>query len=575
MRIYEGKSFRKWDPKRFRDDYYHTEGKREYCLDKERLPSGHWIEYGYSDGGRLKRLLLKNPTRSKTLAWLKIERVNKESPIAFNLQTSDNKNLDYKTLEFKDVDYLYNVHSSCRGEEIATYIPGRKGIGARMKTLSLGGKLQFEAEYYTPSDQKQANKWIESSKKKPFEADKVRSLRAPIGPNGEMIPLARFIYYPGRTEVTDENGRLIRYHHDGNHPLSTEYCSETGQLLSTVKFLWDGNRLKAKALLNSQGQALFSKTFAYDAAGNVIQETLWGALSGKGEGPFPLNSDGSLQGAEHYSKYYQYLPKFNIPTLEQEENGLSYTYVYIADTDLLFCKSTREHGKILIREFFFYDADSLLIAESIDNGSGADPYDHTGVTQKHIKRYERDPQSGLITLSTESYFDPDTQQEVLLKKVCYVYSPYNQVIQETVFDANNQQRYTLYTDYDAQGRVIRKTTPVGQENTYTFDNQGNLSHAKEVGTLHKHFAYDAAGRPSSITESDSLGIVKQTSTQFDASGRLILKPTLGETGHTNRTTSAADAPKPSSLSPSMNKGENTSPPPHLPMTWKGTSPPPR
>jgi len=173
-----------------------------------------------------------------------------------------------------------------------------------------------------------------------------------------------------------------------------------------------------------------------------------------------------------------------------------------------------------MRELFFYDEDHLLIAEITDDGSSSDSQDLHRVTERHVKRYERHPTSGWILSSTESYLDKGTGNELPLKKVDYSYSPEGRVIAEAVFDAQGTYRYTIHTDYDPQGHVIRKTTPLAQENSYSYNDAGDLLFAKEVSQASKTFTYDLAGRPASIEESDHLGTIQKTLTKYDIHGNL-------------------------------------------------------
>ncbi len=316
-------------------------------------------------------MALMNPSGTKTFAWMRLDHVQKTSPIAFNVCTSDEKSLQYKTLKFREVDYICDVKSRFRPEESNSFVKARKRMGARMQRMNLGGKLQFEASYYTPSDEEEAMRWFQ--KKTPCKGDKVRALHAPLGQNGEMLPFAQFVYHHATTDVRDVDGHLIRYTHDKQHLLSIEYFNGQGQVASILKFLWDKERLKAKVMLDGQSRAHFSKTFSYDDAGNVTQEILWGALTGAVTGPFSINGDGSLAGAEHYAKRYEYLPRFNIPLVEKE-NGLTYRYLYKNDTDLPIAKFTCQGTRILMREFL-YNEDNLVVAETTDDGALSDPGD--------------------------------------------------------------------------------------------------------------------------------------------------------------------------------------------------------
>ena len=58
-------------------------------------------------------------------------------------------------------------------------------------------------------------------------------------------------------------------------------------------------------------------------------------------GPFSLNGDGSLELLQNTTPgRYDYFPQFNIPIVEEEENGLTYRYEYKNDTDVPTAKFT-------------------------------------------------------------------------------------------------------------------------------------------------------------------------------------------------------------------------------------------
>ena len=131
-----------------------------------------------------------------------------------------------------------------------------------------------------------------------------------------------------------------------------------------------------------------------------------------------------------------YLPKFNVPTLEEEEEGPTYRYYYKPDTNLLTAQFICDKEKILVRQFFFYNEDNLLVQEITDDGRSENPFDLSEVTERHIKRYTLDSASGLITSCTQGYVAIRSGQENTLKRTDYTYSPQKRVITESIYDAN-------------------------------------------------------------------------------------------------------------------------------------------
>ncbi|HLE19264.1 MAG TPA: hypothetical protein VI728_13375, partial [Syntrophales bacterium] len=514
-RVYKGAHLYGYNPRKrpFSQHYFQ--------LINEILPSEQRINYSYDKNKRLVRAALTNPAGTKTLAWFNVEILRAKIPYQFQIRTSDGKSLLYQAAEDHDREYLCKVESNCRPYENCTYQAGRKGTGARVHSFSMDGKLQFYAQYHLPPNKKTEEEWAEKPKKKSLPTDRISVLQAPVGPNGAVVSIAQFAYCPSYTDVRDVENQLTRFHHDSERLLLVEYFDHHDKKYSSLKFLWEGGRLRCKARLDDKGAPLFAKTFQYDALGNVVEESFWGNLTGKSEGPFTLNADGTLAGAEVLRKKYAYLPRFNVPILEEEEGGLSYKYTYKAGTDLLTAKLTCENEKILLREFFLYDNDNLLIAEIRDDGSAPDIKDLSSVTERQIKRYERASDTGLPLVVVEASLDISSGKEVLLKRTQLGYSPQNLVVSEEVYDAAEVYRYTIQTDYDAQGRIIRKTNPLGQESTSTYDALGSVLETKGVGACKKRYTYDAAGRATSCTEIDWSGKEKTTHSSYDAKGRLL------------------------------------------------------
>ncbi|MEX0962317.1 MAG: RHS repeat-associated core domain-containing protein [Simkaniaceae bacterium] len=496
-------------------------GKVFYLLDTEKLPSGHQLRYIHDKKTtHLKRIESTNPSGNKIYASVDIDYFasEKRKPFEIKFKTSDGKQLHYKTTRHEDREYINEIQSNCRPSEKFNLTPGRKGIGARLASINLAGKELFSVQYYLPSNRDQERKWAYKPEKKEFHIDKVKKILAPVGPNGEKIAIANFSYYPNGTDVRDAEGLLIRYHHDSERLTLIEYFNEKDQLRSSQKFYWKGTELRCKAMFNESHQPLFAKTFIYDA-GNVVEETLWGYLTGNETTPLQIDTAGRCSGGESYRKTYSYYKgQFNLLKTEHEEDGPTYKYFYKSETDLCTAKLTKDKkGGIQIREFSFYNDDNLIIHEIVDNGSSLEPNDIRDVTQRLEKRYERNDVSGLPESLSESYLDLNTQTLKLLRIIKYTYLN-QRVHTEEVFDALGVSRYTITTDYDDFSSVKRKTTPLGRENAYRYKHDGSLEESKEVGSPKKVFAYDQANRLKSCEEPDT---GKIAITSYDLKSRIL------------------------------------------------------
>lgn len=139
-------------------------GKRFYLVENEKLPSGHQLSYVHEeDTRRLKRIESKNPAGHKVFAWVDIDYVTlgKHKPFELTFRTSDGKWLQYKTIRHENRIYISEMLGNCRPHEQFHLHPGRKGIGARLESIDLGGQEIFSVQYYLPSTIRQERKWAD------------------------------------------------------------------------------------------------------------------------------------------------------------------------------------------------------------------------------------------------------------------------------------------------------------------------------------------------------------------------------------------------------------------------------
>jgi RHS repeat-associated protein len=469
-----------------------SSGYRHLAL--EILPSQHKIFYTYDDQCRLEHIDLKNPSESKVYSWVHFNK--KEAPsFSLEVKTSDGKYLRYSALLENDKGYLHQILSNCTKEEELSYT--KAGSSFLVSNMKWEGERQFHAVYNSEG--------------------RVSKLEAPVGPNGEMVPIAEFSYERRFTDVKDSEGILTRYHHRKGLISEVEYFDRAETLHASVKFIWKNGALRAKVFCGSQGP-IFSKTFKYDGRGNIIEEVLFGQITGSELSNFTLKKNGSLKGAERTVKKYVYEDTCN-NLIYEEDGAVSYRYSYKEGTNLLSSKITSTKGQVQVREFFLYDDDHILVAEIIDDGIGKEAFDLRGVTERHIKRYEIDEDLGLMISMTELYFDPLLKKEVVLKSVRYSYNERCLVSSEAVYDSQQKYRYTLYTEYDDQGRVLYKTTPLGKECFYSYDAQGHLIKEKEAGSPLRSYSCDSVGRIYSSLEGEG----REKFNTYDTKGRVLTR----------------------------------------------------
>ncbi len=482
QRVYSGLSKNK-NNKVFNKSYYY--------LRSETLSTQHILQYFYDDNKHLKRIIATNPSGSKVFSSLNFDiYTHKYRLERLYCKTSTGKFIDYNFKEHENRTYLREVFFSNKPAEKNILIPSRKKAGGRINTFYINGKEQLFVNYYDSENIKDERRWIEDPKSKPFHIDKVKNINRLVNASGKRICFASFSYYKNRTDVRDVENLLTRFHHDSKKLLAIEYFNQNDQLHSVQKFFWSGNLLKCKAKFDGNGKALFAKSFSYDSLGNVTSEVFWGILTGDETNNIEIDAYGNVSGGSSFTKTYSYYPNTNLRKEEKEENDLRYVFTYVPNTNLLNTKFTYSENEIIAREFYIYDEDHLLVKTIHDDGSSSNINNLLDVTEQHCIEYENDPRTGLKTLISELYWDFDKKQYLKVRSKKLKYSLQNQVIEEDIFDSNDNYRYTIYTEYDQYGNVIRKTTPIGQEETFRYDYIGNLIESKEIGSEPKKFTYD-------------------------------------------------------------------------------------
>ncbi len=478
---------------------------REFRLFKEELPSKHQIFY-YYDKDDLSKIEITNP-KSKKISWISFQKV-REDPLFIKVDTSEGQHLKYFSIFHEGRNYLKRVEGNCLQEQELSYSPSRKGLGARVQSLSIEKNIVFSVQYYQPPNLYLERRWFKHPEEKDFSTDKVATVQRPSGEKGAQHTVARFFYQPNLTEVRDSDNLLIRFHHDSKRLLKVEYFDKTDSLRSFQKFYWNkSDRLRCKAFFDGSGNPIFARTFTYDELGNVLEEFLWGNLTGNPISPLRLDTEGNPSGAESYRKTYCYNPIFNTISEEREESGLTYKYRYVKDTNLLQSKFTCEKDKVLIREFYFYDENLFLSHEITDNGFAENPEDLSGVTKRTKKNYIIDPFTGLVSSIYNWYWDFSTGKEklsdmvVISRKILpqlpgkeFSYLPKKKIQKQTFYDEKGCLKFSTQTIFDSYGRLVYGENPLGQPSIYRYNYLNKPTYIKEPGEPEISYVYDELGR---------------------------------------------------------------------------------
>ncbi|MCH9625149.1 MAG: hypothetical protein S4CHLAM123_03180 [Chlamydiales bacterium] len=346
-------------------------------------------------------------------------------------------------------------------------------------------------------------------------ADRVAVQSAPVGPDGETVPVASYIYEHDSTLVYDGENNTTRYRFDSDKRIVAVEKYKGEALYSAEKNEWDpltGNLLK-KSIEDAAGALFYSVEYIYDKNHNAIEERV--------EGAAPILRTYSDDG-------------FNLKLTESDRPNKEIRYTYLPHTNLLTSEILTVDGTIIKRTFHFYDSEigAVCIKTVVDDGISDNPEDFTDVTFRYVT--EISPKRTLPCLGFPEEIREYAGDE-LLKKVRYTYHPSGKIASEERYDAENRYLYTLYNEYDSQERLISTRDALGNQTTFAYDNNFNLiSQQGPRSDQHKEWRYDLANRPIQELEWQSDGTLLISQQKYDKNSQLIatIDPAGFETRYT-------------------------------------------
>lgn len=309
-----------------------------------------------------------------------------------------------------------------------------------------------------------------------FRLGRVRLQKSPQG-------VTYFLYFPGYTEVLDSQGRKTVYRYSDRKTLDAieHYCQQGDQqtLYRVERLYWNHDfskpKLSSRTLEDSHGKLWSCKTFEYDSRGFVIQETLYGILTGKLPIILTVDEKGrpNSNGIESYSIRYTYSSDQNYPMLLkiEEQDGLTTLYQYDPKTHLQTAEFKITEERILKRTFYLYDDKKFLYRTICDDGSGETVSDLADVTKREvINTYPFEVKKGLYipSIIEKVQFDSEENQEILLEKKINTYSPEGKLIKEEFFGRDGKFLFNLAKRYDEKGRLIETTDSRGNREKVVY-----------------------------------------------------------------------------------------------------------
>jgi RHS repeat-associated protein len=315
------------------------------------------------------------------------------------------------------------------------------------------------------------------------------------------------------TSVTDARGKVTAYGYDANGnnttvvqdgiTVATNVYNGSGQLTGstdgrgkTTTYTYDTN-----GNLASVTDPLGNKTtYGYDAAGRMTSI---------------VEPRGNVQGADpnQYKTTYTYDAAGRLLT-ETDPLGNTTTHVY--DNAGNRTSTTDARGKTTT---FTYDAANRLLTETAaDTGVTTYTYDVVG-----NKLTEVDPRGKTTTYTYDANNRLASVTTPLGNKTTYFHDLNGNLTKEVeprgnIQGANPDDYDTLYT-YDAAGRMLTETDPLGNAITYTYDAVGNRMSVRDARNNTTTYAYDGLNRLTTVTAPGGAA----TTYTYDTAGNLLTR----------------------------------------------------
>jgi len=289
---------------------------------------------------------------------------------------------------------------------------------------------------------------------------------------------AKFTGRPGTTSTLDALGSTgLDYFADGNLYSGGVYDPQRFRLTAS----------NGTAYVIDRVSGLVSAT---DMNGNTLNVSASGVVSSFGPS-ITFARDGlgritTITGPSGQTLHYTYSGSGDLASFI-DANGDPTTFTYDAAHDL-----TGMSGPAGPLRSIVYDADGRVTSLTDGAGNTTTVANDVGARQQVIT----DPTGQLTTVLT--YDDAG-----------------DLVVEDAIFSGTT---LTTTYEYDALGRLVRQTDPLGHAVSFTYDAASNVTSLVDAAGRATRFTYDARNRPTSEIASD--GVVIATLT-YDARGNLV------------------------------------------------------
>lgn len=446
-----------WDPEYF-------------LLSQETLPSGNHLLFSYDGEGHLISIEMKNRTQTKTFSWMHFTYNFQNLECRVMIETSDAKSLTY---HFSLDNGAYNL-VKVEGSHIMPVSYKYKEALVK-KTLPEGSFTEIE-----------------------YENGKAATLKTSHFLSGKPDAIYSFSYGQNTTDVFNALGIQTRYIYDTRFQLTAiERYDHQGHLHRVERKFWGNTqtemgRLLAKTIEDGHGRVCSYQSFLYDKAGNIVEERLYGNLTGQQDVSLKVSPDGQLLNPDEkecHIKSFEYSSDgFNLLTKAGNVKGCQTLSIYKTNANLLIKKFILSEGVIKKRTFYTYNDDGVCIKTIEDDVSKEedDQIFNDSITERHmteIQPKETLPGVGLPLVIIEKALNLKRKQEVLIKKSVNTYDTQSRLISCDTYDARNQYafteqkgtevsgegQFTARYSYDLLGRKISSTDRFGNSTLFEYD----------------------------------------------------------------------------------------------------------
>ena len=508
-----------------------------FLLISETLSNGNVILFSYDEKGHIASVEMKDASQKKTHSWIRLSYDFNPRGCRITVTTSDEKKLIYEfeklTIGKQSIFVLKEVKGNYGIPVSYDYETKGSNCFLTKKRLPEGRFVEIEYD----------------------EAGRVKTLKGPSALSGKPEIAYCFTYGDKFTDIANAAGTQTRYRYDDRFQLTAiEHLTQDGKLYRTDKKYYGKTKqdltfLLARTISDATGRVHSYRCFKYDGRGNVLEEKLYGNLTGKQEVSLQVDVDGQIinpDNEECHIKTFSYSEDgFNLLTRLGDSKGNKTTYSYDKGSSRLIKKLIYEKDSVKKREFRFYNGDAMCIKIIEDDSSDDDIKYSYGATEKHITEIhpkETLPGTGLPEVIEEKAVDLKTKNEILVKKLVNTYSPQGRLLSCATYDSNCAYAFNVSKTYNHLGQVTSETDPAGNTTSYSYDGVGNqilISIPHENKTIEKHYdyknnliqtiesagnlqkilqdAYDILGRK--IASTDQFG--QTTHFEYDAFGHLI------------------------------------------------------